>query len=1033
MPLKGAYENPGLPWRSILRVIRLVPGLFLLIVSVGAAPVEMMLGRPTSDSIALSMLSTETVDASVAYRPSGGNPRYRSATVRVEAGRPVTIDLTGLLPNTHYEYWVEYSPPGGGVVSATNLFTFHTRRPVGESFRFIVHTDLHFGDSSTCDPAVYSATASNILADQPDFLIDMGDCFMTEKFLPDPITWDSLDDWTRDLRNQYLGQVGHSVPVLMATGNHESELGWLIPPSSLSDNRAVWSTRIREQYFPGPIPGPAGEEGFFGSAVIDPALQGPRNSFYAFNWGNALMIVLDPFWYTTSKPASGTPDPWKWTLGEEQYFWLQDVLAHNTMPFTFVFLHHLVGGTDDGRGRGGLEAADFFEWGGYNADGTWGFSTRRPGWEMPIQQLLLEHGVQVVFHGHDHLFIKQDLDADQDGKTDLVYLECPQPASRIPNGDKNAAEYGYLSSSPDALGRSGTQGGGGHVRVVIENDMATIEYVRAYSLADRNAEKVNGAVSYSFTVTGREAPVAEAPFPGSVILGRPTQTSITANLLSPTTSGDVFLKWSAESGGGSSAVVSLPAGQPVEVEMTGLSPDTRYNYQVWFRPAGTPGYHPSPEKSFHTARPAGSTFTFTIQGDSHPERRSQFDGKLYERTLLTASADQPDFHILMGDDFSVDTLDAATISEEQVIGRYTLQRPYLGLIGDTAPLYLVNGNHEQAARYLLDGTPDNVAVWAQNARNAHYPQPAPDGFYSGNDELVPYIGYLRNHYAWEWGDALFVVIDPYWASPTCIDNPFGGGDKRSDWWDITHGDAQYFWLKETLEQSNARFKFVFAHHVLGSGRGGVKQAALYEWGGTGKDGTWGFEENRPDWPMPIHQLMAANDVTIFFQGHDHVWAREELNGIIYQTLSEPADPNYALYFEDEFTGITYPNSGYTRVTVSPTGVEVAYVRSWLPQDEGLDRVHGTVAYRYDIGMTATPWGDITGGWVWSPFGWVHDAAFPYIYLASAQCYGYVPAESTHANLYCYLFQGNGHWIYTNDQLGGWCYSLGGDAPGWFHW
>ena len=43
-------------------------------------------------------------------------------------------------------------------------------------------------------------------------------------------------------------------------------------------------------------------------------------------------------------------------------------------------------------------------------------------------------------------------------------------------------------------------------------------------------------------------------------------------------------------------------------------------------------------------------------------------------------------------------------------GRYTLQRPYFGIIGRMAPVFLVNGNHEPAARDLLDGTPNKVAV-----------------------------------------------------------------------------------------------------------------------------------------------------------------------------------------------------------------------------------------------------------------------------------------------------------------------------------
>ena len=52
--------------------------------------------------------------------------------------------------------------------------------------------------------------------------------------------------------------------------------------------------------------------------------------------------------------------------------------------------------------------------------------------------------------------------------------------------------------------------------------------------------------------------------------------------------------------------------------------------------------------------------------------------------------------------------------------------------------------------------------------------------------------------------------------------------------------------------------------------------------------------------MPIHQLLAANGVTMFFHGHDHIYARQELDGVIYQTLPEPADPNYALYFEQAY-------------------------------------------------------------------------------------------------------------------------------------
>ena len=42
-----------------------------------------------------------------------------------------------------------------------------------------------------------------------------------------------------------------------------------------------------------------------------------------------------------------------------------------------------------------------------NADGSDGFKEHRPGWAMPIHDLLVRRGGVVVFHGHDHLYAHQ--------------------------------------------------------------------------------------------------------------------------------------------------------------------------------------------------------------------------------------------------------------------------------------------------------------------------------------------------------------------------------------------------------------------------------------------------------------------------------------------------------------------------------------------------------------------------------------------------------------------------------------------------
>jgi hypothetical protein len=393
---------------------------------------------------------------------------------------------------------------------------------------------------------------------------------------------------------------------------------------------------------------------------------------------------------------------------------------------------------------------------------------------------------------------------------------------------------------------------------------------------------------------------------------------------------------------------SFPGKAPVLVTLTGLAGDTAYTYRLRYRKGGENEFRRSPDYHFHTCRAPGSAVTFEVQGDSHPERTpEQNDPELYAQTLAAAAKDRPDFYVCIGDDFSVDAL--AEVTADSVARVYLRHLPFLGLVGHSSPLFLVNGNHDQAALCNLDGTPDNVAVWARTSRNRLFLQPAPDGFYTGDGEEVEHIGLLRDYYAWTWGDALFVVIDPYWHSPEPVDTPFRGGRKSRDPWSATLGETQYKWLKQTLEGSKTKFKFVFAHHVNGTGRGGTEEADLYEWGGKNRAGDWEFDEKRPGWELPVHQLMARAGVTILFQGHDHVFAKQEKDGVVYQTLPQPADPFYALYNDDVYqSGVVLPNTGRLRVSVGPEKVRVEYVRSYLPKDSTAKHPDGEVAFTYEI-------------------------------------------------------------------------------------
>ncbi len=446
----------------------------------------------------------------------------------------------------------------------------------------------------------------------------------------------------------------------------------------------------------------------------------------------------------------------------------------------------------------------------------------------------------------------------------------------------------------------------------------------------------------------------------SVVLGRAGDSAITASLLARDRQ-EAYLEYGTEAGKypRQTKPTVLGAGQVVEVTVNDLKPNTRYYYRLQARKHGDRAFEPRPECQFHTRRAAGSTFTFCVQGDSHPERPFMSEPNLYARTLLHAAAAKPDLYVCMGDDFSVDKV--RTVSAENLAAPYLLQRPFLGLVAKSAPLYLVNGNHEQASLFNFNQTDERheVAVGVQVARNRYFPMPSPGGIYTGDDKELKGIGLPRDYFAWPWGDALFVVLDNYWHSAVQVDSGFrvGGGGKKADdkknrdGWGITMGDAQYQWFKKTLEGSKAKFKFIFAHHVLGTGRGGVEASELYEWGGKGKGkGAAGaFKQMRPGWELPVHQLMAKHGVSVFFQGHDHLYARQERDGVVYQEVPLPADHGYATYNEDAYTsGTKLGNSGYLRVTVSPEEAKVEYVRCWLPKEETEKQKTGDVAHTYTI-------------------------------------------------------------------------------------
>jgi hypothetical protein len=434
----------------------------------------------------------------------------------------------------------------------------------------------------------------------------------------------------------------------------------------------------------------------------------------------------------------------------------------------------------------------------------------------------------------------------------------------------------------------------------------------------------------------------------SEILGRPTNSSVTISVLFDQDA-EVYWEYGTEPGSYpfSTDTMAEVADTAIEADFVNLTPDTKYYYRTRYLPAGTSiPFFTAPERSFHTQRAPGSNFTFTVEADEH-----MYDKKgnpnIYKICLANQALDEPDFMISLGDIFGDDHTPFETTSTD-MDSLHKWYRPYLGSICHSVPFYVCLGNHEGENNYYLNQTPpENIAVYATKWRKFYYPNPFPNDFYSGNTDVEPYdMGNPENYYAWTWGDALFVVLDAYRYQCDTSAKPKN--------WAWTLGFQQYTWLKNTLENSNEKYKFVFCHQIRGQGRGGVEDARYFEWGGYEANGTnWGFSTNRPGWDKPIHQLFVDNHVTIFFHGHDHLFAREELDGVIYQEIPMPSDSTYELGMlanADAYVSDTVGGTGHLRVSVSPSCVRVDFIQAYLPADTiGGAHHNRNIAFSYGIG------------------------------------------------------------------------------------
>ncbi|MEN9735964.1 MAG: hypothetical protein RL129_674 [Actinomycetota bacterium] len=376
-------------------------------------------GDVSSNSFTVAITASTTVRAYIEYGYGKSTIVGKTAFITVSKGSTQNLTISGLKANSLVYYRVKYAI--GTSLNYASLTQKSLKTAAAQALSastFAVQADPHMDENSSGE--VYDGTLKQIVAASPAFLMDLGDIFMVDK----------LQSKTEanirarfELMKGYYQKLGN-VPLKICLGNHDGELGY----SNFN------TKKYRKEYFPE---------------------QTGELAYYSFTGPDQLHVVLDPFTYTMKNP---TAVGWEWTLGKTQYDWLVDTLKNSKEKHKFIYIHHLLVG--DPQSRGGVEIAMKNEWGGKNNDGTYGFDTNRPGWGKPIHQLLLDYKVGFVFKGHDHLYVKQELDG-------IIYQTVPQPSHP---GDKiNVSQYGYISGKG--------VGGSGFLKVSTSGNQAKVDFI----------------------------------------------------------------------------------------------------------------------------------------------------------------------------------------------------------------------------------------------------------------------------------------------------------------------------------------------------------------------------------------------------------------------------------------------------------------------------------------------------------------------------------------------------------------------------
>ena len=493
-------------------------------------------------------------------------------------------------------------------------------------------------------------------------------------------------------------------------------------------------------------------------------------------------------------------------------------------------------------------------------------------------------------------------------------------------------------------------------------------------------------------VVGLMGPVSMAQattvtFTAGELLGKPTNNSITINVI-PASAIQYYYRYGTSAGNytGQSATVDATAGQPSELTITGLSANTKYYYQMVYDGDGsvTDGdFETRTEHSFQTARAKGNSFVFSVTSDWHGNGTAVWTDILGEAS---------DFDVDLGDTFMIDGAGVAD-APSTTPTRTCADPPSWARSAFPAPSSWrpATMRTKRAGTWM---TRRSVSAWPASRparRSSPRPPtaastPATPTRWRGIDEATYGDELREDYYAWTWGDALFVVIDEYQYTMNLPYAPDRRRRKRRFGRPATSGAGPWAGRSTTGSSRLSRTATpstsssspttcsagsTGASWASGAGyvRGGAEAAAFYEWGGKNASGNYIFDTKRPGWGEPIHQLFVENGVSAYFHGHDHQFAYETREGVVYQEVPSAGGMGSGfsgIYTQGNVTtGVAAPyntikviasGTGHLKIAVTSAKATVSYISSGGSNAYSYDILPPVVGTTHDLTMQVSPGG-----------------------------------------------------------------------------